>query len=228
MDRRWSTKPIADNVRAPTLDHQLIILTIKLCLQRDYVARVCCYQRWNWVIGPPGHLGHLLRRGHPVTGSSFWPGARPEFSRFSKKMPKMQSVHLKCWNNESHCQVSVVGLKSLDVSPRNEPLLLPMIITNSLAWEYFYVTSMTSLLAHSYTSWHLEFIIEQGHRVNCMDLRVAGFPGHWVAGSQNVTQFHVWGPIYKISFFLISLFKMRHVIFSLNEYVMLRFIVPLS
>ena len=22
--------------------------------------------------------------------------------------------------------------------------------------------------------------------------RVAGFPGHWVAGSQNVTQFHVW------------------------------------
>jgi len=33
-----------------------------------------------------------------------------------------------------------------------------------------------------------------------MDLRVAGFPGHWVAGSQNVTQFHVWGPIYKISY----------------------------
>ena len=24
-----------------------------------------------------------------------------------------------------------------------------------------------------------------------MGLRVAGFPGHWVAGSQNVTQFHV-------------------------------------
>jgi len=24
-----------------------------------------------------------------------------------------------------------------------------------------------------------------------LDLRVAGFPGHWVAGSQNVTQFHV-------------------------------------
>jgi len=23
-------------------------------------------------------------------------------------------------------------------------------------------------------------------------LRVAGFPGHWVAGSQNVTKFHVW------------------------------------
>ena len=25
-----------------------------------------------------------------------------------------------------------------------------------------------------------------------LGLRVAGFPGHWVAGSQNVTQFHVW------------------------------------
>ena len=26
-----------------------------------------------------------------------------------------------------------------------------------------------------------------------LGLRVAGFPGHWVSGSQNVTQFHVWG-----------------------------------
>jgi len=25
-----------------------------------------------------------------------------------------------------------------------------------------------------------------------LGLRVAGFPGHWVAGLQNVTQFHVW------------------------------------
>jgi len=25
-----------------------------------------------------------------------------------------------------------------------------------------------------------------------LDLRVAGFPGHWVAGSQNVTQIHIW------------------------------------
>jgi len=25
-----------------------------------------------------------------------------------------------------------------------------------------------------------------------LGLRVAGFPGHWVAGSQSVTQFHVW------------------------------------
>jgi len=25
-----------------------------------------------------------------------------------------------------------------------------------------------------------------------LGFRVAGFPGHWVAGSQNVTQFHLW------------------------------------
>ena len=31
----------------------------------------------------------------------------------------------------------------------------------------------------------MEFVIELG-------LRVAGFLGHWVAGSQNVTQFHLW------------------------------------
>jgi len=49
-----------------------------------------------WVIGSPGQwviwvIFHVL-----VTVSSFSPGVRPEFSRFSKKMPKMQSVHLKC------------------------------------------------------------------------------------------------------------------------------------
>jgi len=50
-----------------------------------------------------------------------------------EEMPKMQNVHLKCSNDKSLCQVSVVGLKSLDVSPCNELLLLPMIIKNSLA-----------------------------------------------------------------------------------------------
>ena len=73
----------------------------------------------------------------------------------------------------SHCQVSVIGLKSLDVSPCNELLLLPMIIKNS------------------HISQHLEFIIEQGHRVNwvsgSLDSRVTGSLGH----KNNVTQFHL-------------------------------------
>jgi len=78
-----------------------------------------------------------------VTGSSFWPDVRPEFFQFSKKMPKMQNIRLKCWYDKSHCQVSVVGRKSLDVSPCNELFLLPMIIMNSLAWEYFFTHKST-------------------------------------------------------------------------------------
>jgi len=39
---------------------------------------------------------------------------------------------------------------------------------------------------------HLDFIIEQTESPGQLGLRVAGFPGHWVAGSQNMTQFHVW------------------------------------
>ena len=140
------------------------------------------HQTWNWVIGSPtaGQWVIWVIFHFRVTGSSFWPGVRPEFFRFSKKMPKMQNVHLKWWNDKSHCQVSVVGLKSLDVSPCNELLLLPMIIKNSLAWENFF-THKSTFGVHYRTG-----------SLGQLGLRVAGFPGHWVAGSQNVTQFHLW------------------------------------
>ena len=126
----------------------------------------------HWVTGLMGHLGHLLRTGRRVIILT-----RCETRDFPvfEKMPKMQNVHLKCWNDKSHCQVSVVGLKSLDVSPCNELLLLPMIIKNSLAWEYFFVTPQ-------HISRHLELIIEQGHRINwvseSLDPRVTGSFGH--------------------------------------------------
>ena len=62
--------------------------------------------------------------------------------------------------------IARVGLKSLDVSPCNELLLSPMIIKNS----------------SSHISRHLEFITEQGHRVNwvsgSLDSRVTGSLGH--------------------------------------------------
>ena len=77
-------------------------------------------------------------------------------------------LHLKCWNDKSHCQVSFVGLKSLAVSPCNELLLLPMIIKNSLAWEYFF-THKSTFGVHYRTG-------SPGQ----LGLRVAGFPGHWV------------------------------------------------
>jgi len=81
-----------------------------------------------------------------------------------------------------------VGLKSLDVtvSPCNELLLLPMIIKDSLAREYFFAHKST-FGVHCRTG-------SPGQ----LGLRVAGFPGHWVAGSQNVTQFHLWCVQHKI------------------------------
>jgi len=85
------------------------------------------YQTWNWVIGS---IGSSFTSGSP--GHHYDPVWDPSFSSF-RKMPNMQNVHFKCWNDESHCQVSAVGLKSLDVSPCNELLLLHMIIKNSSA-----------------------------------------------------------------------------------------------
>jgi len=84
----------------------------------------------HWVTGSMGHLGHLSRPGHRVIIL-----IRCETRVFPvfEKMPKMQNLHLKCCNDKSHCQMSVVGLKSLDVSPCNELLLLFMIIKNSSA-----------------------------------------------------------------------------------------------
>jgi len=118
----------------------------------------------QWVTGSPGQwvIFHVRVTGSP--GHHFHPVWDPSFTGYRKK-PKMQNVQLKCCNDKSHCQVSVVGLKSPDVSPCNELLLLPMIIKHSLAPLHI--------------SRHLKFIIEQG-------LRVAWFPGHWVTKCDRV------------------------------------------
>jgi len=55
-----------------------------------------------------------------------------------------------------------------------------MIIKNYLAWEYFF-THKSTFGVHYRTGLPGQ-----------LGLRVAGFPCHWVAGSQNVTQFHLW------------------------------------
>ena len=36
-----------------------------------YLKASHAHQTWNWVIGSPGHSGHLSRPGNRVTGSSF-------------------------------------------------------------------------------------------------------------------------------------------------------------
>ena len=132
--------------------------------------RLPFHQTWNWVSGSFHSFGSSF-----TSGLSFWPGVRSKFFRFSKKCPKCKTY---IWN----ALLSVVGLKSLDVSPCNELLLLPMIIKNSLAWEYFFTHKSTFGVYYRTGS------------PGQLGLRVAGFPGHWVAGSQNVTQFHLCFP----------------------------------
>jgi len=127
-------------------------------------------QTWNWVTGSAGQWVIWVVFHVPVIVSSFWPGETRVLPVF-EKIPKMQNAHLKCWHDKSHCQVSVVGLKSLDVSPCNELLLLPMIIKKIL-WP-----ENTS----SNKSRHLDWIYYRTGSPGQLGLRVAGFPGHWVA-----------------------------------------------
>ena len=120
-----------------------------------------------------GSFGSSFTSGSP--GHHFDPVWDPSFSGFRKNAQKAKrTFEMLKW--QKHCHVSVVGLKSLDVSLCNKLLLLPMIIKNSLAWEYFFVTSMTSLL-------DIYVHIEQGHRVNW----ISGSLDFRVTGSQNVT-----------------------------------------
>ena len=84
-----------------------------------------------------GTLGHRVNGSFGSSFTSGSPGHRVIFltqceTRVFPVFEKMPKMHLKCRNDKNYCQMSVVGLKSLDVSPCNELLLLPMIIKNSL------------------------------------------------------------------------------------------------
>ena len=117
-------------------------------------------QTLNWVIGSPGHLGRISRPGHWVIILT-----RCETRVFPVLEKNAQNAKhtLKCWNDKSHCQVSVVGLKSLDISPRAMNFYLYLWLLKILWPEN----------PSSHMSRHLGF---QRHRVNW----VSGFPGHWV------------------------------------------------
>jgi len=129
------------------------------------------YQTWNWVIESPGQwiiwvIFHLR-----VTGSSFWPGVRPEFFRFSKKCPKCKTY---IWNAE----MTKVIVKWLLLDWNH---WMPVHAMNF----YFYLGLLKNLWPEntsSRISRHLEFIIGQGHRVNLvsgsLDYRVTGSLGH--------------------------------------------------
>ena len=126
-----------------------------------------------------GHLGHLSRPGHRVTGSSFLPGVRPEFSWFSKKCPKCKT---SIWNAE---------ITKVIVSC----LLLDWNYWMSVHAINFYIYPwLLNILWPENTFFTLKSTFGVHYRTGSpgqLGLRVAGFPGHWVAGAQNVTQFYL-------------------------------------
>ena len=133
-------------------------------------------QTWNWVIGSPDQWVIWVIFHVRVTGSSFWPDVRPEFFRFSKKMTKRQNAHLKCWNDKSYCQV---------------PDYLPCRVLEYLIRYSREYSSSKKRDSHTPTHKSTFGVHYRRGSPGQLGLRVAGFPGHWVAGSQNVTQFHV-------------------------------------
>jgi hypothetical protein len=60
----------------------------------QYVVNTRDMELGHWVTGSKGHLGHLSRSGHRVTGSSLLPGARPGFFQLS--------IFEKCLKRKTH------------------------------------------------------------------------------------------------------------------------------
>ena len=130
----------------------------------------------HWVTGSMGHLGHLSRSGHRVIILT-----RCEtrvFFRFSKKCPKCKTY---IWNAE----MTKVIVRCLLLDWNHWTSVHAMNF-------YFYLWLLKNLRPEntsSHISHHLEFITEQGHRVNwvsgSLDSRVTGSLGH-------KTQFRLW------------------------------------
>jgi len=148
-----------------------------------FFGRVICFfiysrhQTWNWVIGSPGQWVIWVIFHVPSPGHHFDPVWNPSFSGFRKnaqnakrtfEMLKWQKSlsGICCWTDINHC-MSVHAMNF-----------------------YFYLWLLKILWPEntsSHISRHLEFTIEQGHRVNW----VSGSLDSRVTGSQNVTQFHL-------------------------------------
>ena len=131
----------------------------------------CVQQTRNWVIGSPGQWVIWVIFHVRVTGSSFWPDVRPEFFRFSKNA---QNAKKYIWNAETTKVIVRCLLLDWDhwmsVHAMNFHFYLWLL---KILWP-----ENTS----SHISRHLEFVIEQGHRVNwvsgSLDSRVTGSLGH--------------------------------------------------
>jgi len=116
-------------------------------------------------------LGHWVSGSSFTSGSSFWPGVRPEFFWFSKKCPKCKTY---IWNAE----MTKVVVRCLLLDWSHWMSVHAMNFCFYLWLLKFFWPENTS----SHISRHLEFIIEQGQRVNwvsgSLDSRVTGSLGH--------------------------------------------------
>jgi len=135
------------------------------------------HQTWNWVNVSFHSFGSSF-----TSGSSFWPGVRSKFFRFSKKCPKCKTY---IWN----AQMTKVSVRCL---------LLDWNLWMSVhAMNFYFYLWLLKILwpenTSSHLSQHLEFIIEQGHRVNrvsgSLDSRVTGSLGHKMWPS-SISAFH--------------------------------------
>ena len=167
MKKKFFFKKIRSNV-----PHRLLSTQPPCCARQPHM------ELGHWVTGSTGHLGHLSRPGHRVTGSSFWPGVRPEFFRFSKKCPKcktyiwnaeMTKVIVRClllyWNHwmSVHAMNLYSCLWLLKIP-------WPEKTSSWLQWRH------CSIFTHKSTFWVHYRTGSPGQ----LGLRVAGFPGHWV------------------------------------------------
>jgi len=109
-----------------------------------------------------------------VTGSSFWPGVRPEFFRFSKKCKTVKPLaHCKSLSHNYGTNIALPGTMQILLfdAGYKYSYLLTYFVDYSIRYKTEYSSSKNAICTPLHISRHLEFIIELGHRVN------------WVSGS---------------------------------------------
>ena len=122
----------------------IIIIIIDSARRRQTCRRVAPFmtrhQTWNWVTGSPGQWVIWVIFHVRVTGSSFWPDVRPEFSRFSKKCPKCKTYS---WNAE----MTKVIVRRLWLNWNHWMSVYAMNV-------YFYLWLLKILWPENTSSWH--------------------------------------------------------------------------
>jgi len=122
----------------------------------------------HWVTGS---MGHLSRPGHRVIFlTRCETRVFPVFEKNAQNAKR--TFEMLKWQKSLSCVCCWTEITGCQSMQWTFTFTVPMIITNSLAWEYFFAHKST-FGVHYRTGLPGQ-----------LGLRVAGFPGHWVAGSQ--------------------------------------------